>query len=540
MRRILLAISGLMLAVAAMAHDFDVDGIYYTVRSESELTVAVSFQGESYRDYPNEYAGTVAIPETVKYKNKNYSVVAIDNCAFGGCDNLNYVFIANSIRVIDDAAFVFCRHLQSVTCGNGVEVIGNDVFCGCEQLSSVSFGVSVRSIGTGVFAGCIGLEHLLISGGNTIYDARGGCDAIIETATNKLIAGCKNTIIPDDIVEISEAAFFGCNGLTAINIPASVTAIGFEAFAKCESLASIVVDPKNRIYDSRKNCNAIIETASGRLIAGCMNTVIPENVTSINASAFYGSSNLTSITIPASVTDIGNDAFGRCASLQNITVASANAVYDSRNGCNAIIETSRDRLVVGCAGTVVPNTVSQIGERAFFGCKKLKSLQIPNSVTEIGESAFEDCVGLSSVVIGDGVTSIGDVAFGRCEQLSSLRIGEGVVSIGQYAFSACFALKNVVIPNQVGFVGLCAFGGCENLNSVTIGSRVSFIGGGAFDGCVALTDVSCLAEDVIVEDDIFDDVNVSAATLHVSASAVKSYRKSSPWKQFGKIEALTN
>ena len=531
----LLTVSG------AVAHDFESGGICYRFRDVIRQTVGVACRGENFREYPDEYSGKVVIPETVKFKGTTYTVEAIEKEAFGDCDGLEQVVVGGQVRLIDDAAFVFCRHLKSVVFGSGVETIGNDVFCGCESLASLELGTAVRQIGTSAFAGCSGLEHIRVSEGNPYYNSHGACEALIETASNRLIAGCRNTIIPDDVVSIAEAAFYGCSGLTEVRIPASVADIGFEAFAKCEGIRSIEVDPRNRVYDSRKGCNAIIETTTGRLLVGCMNTRIPDDVRSIHGSAFYGCSQLSEIFIPASVTDIGPGAFGRCAGLQKITVAPNNLVYDSRNGCNAIIETASGLLLVGCGGTIIPNTVSQIGERAFFGSKQLRQIVIPNSITEIGESAFEDCIELSSVVIGNGVTSIGDVAFGRCEQLSSLTIGESVASIGEYAFSACFLLKKVVIPNQVGFVGLCAFGGCESLKSVTIGSRVAYIGAGAFDRCTALTDVVCLADnEVVIEEDVFEAVNIGAATLRVSPAALKSYRKSDPWKNFGKIEALTN
>ena len=538
MRKVLFFLTGILLtASGAMAHDFEADGIYYSFRDVVRQTVGVACRGENFQDYPDEYSGRVVIPATVKYRGTTYTVEAIEKGAFGDCDGLEQVVVGDRVTSIGDAAFVFCRHLKAVELGSGVEVIGNDVFCGCEALASLEFGALVRQVGTSVFAGCVGLERVLVHDQNPYYTSHGACNALIEKASNKLIAGCKNTIIPDDVVSIAEAAFYGCSGLTSVHIPASVADIGFEAFAKCEGIRSIEVDPRNRVYDSRQGCNAVVETTTGRLLVGCMNTVIPDGIRSIHASAFYGCSHLAEIFIPASVTDIGPGAFGRCAGLQKITVAPNNLVYDSRNGCNAIIETSRDLLLVGCGGTVIPNTVSQIGDRAFFGSKQLRQIVIPNSITEIGESAFEDCVGLSSVVIGNGVTSIGDLAFGRCEQLASLSIGESVASIGEYAFSACFLLKKVVIPNQVGFVRLCAFGGCESLKSVTIGSRVAYIGSGAFDRCTSLTDVVCLADnEVVIDEDVFEDVN----TLRVSASALKSYRKSDPWKNFGKIEALTN
>jgi len=145
-----------------------------------------------------------------------------------------------------------------------------------------------------------------------------------------------------------------------------VTSIGNCAFMRCSGLATIEVESGNTKYDSRDNCNAIIETNTNTLIAGCKNTVIPNSVTSIGSSAFYHCSGLTSVTIPNSVTSIGIYAFSRCSGLTNVSI---------------------------------PNTVTSIGEDAFYGCSGLTSVTIPNSVTSIGQDAFRNCSGLTSVTV---------------------------------------------------------------------------------------------------------------------------------------------
>ena len=245
------------------------------------------------------------------------------------------------------------------------------------------------------------------------------------------------------VTSIEALAFYRCTELTSIDIPNSVTEIGQEAFANCPGLTSIVVESGNPRFDSRNNCNAIIETTDNTLIAGCKNTIIPNSVTKIGNFAFERCGSLTSIVIPNSVTSIGHYAFYCCDSLTSvdipnsvieigygvfescfgltgIVVESGNPRYDSRNNCNAIIETAYNTLIYGCKNTIIPNSVTTIDDYAFYDCDGLTSIVIPNSVTEIGFGAFESCTGLTSIVIPNSVTSIGDGAFCNCWRLTDV------------------------------------------------------------------------------------------------------------------------
>ena len=212
----------------------------------------------------------------------------------------------------------------------------------------------MTSIGTSAFAHCSGLTSIIVEAGNTHYDSRDSCNAIIQTDLGLLIQGCQSTVIPEGITAIGNDAFRGCSGLTSVTIPNSVTSIGYSAFDGCNSLTSVT---------------------------------IPNSVTSIGSSAFYGCSGLTSVTIPNSVTSIGYETFYGCSGLTSVTIPnSVTSIGD---------EAFRD--CSGLTSVTIPNSVTSIGSSAFSGCSSLTSVTIPNSVTSIGNYAFYGCYGLTSV-----------------------------------------------------------------------------------------------------------------------------------------------
>ena len=210
------------------------------------------------------------------------------------------------------------------------------------------------------------------------------------------------------------------------------------------------------MYDSREDCNAIIETKTNTLIAGCMNSVIPNSVTSIGSDAFFGCEGLTSIEIPNSVTNIGLEAFSDCTGLTSIEI---------------------------------PNSVTNIGDAAFSGCTGLTSIEIPNSVTDIGDEAFADCTGLTSIEIPNSVTNIEFKAFYGCTGLTSIEIPNSVTSIRCFAFFGCTGLTSIEIPNSVTNIEIQAFSGCTGLTSIEIPNSVTNIEWQAFRGCTGLTSI---------------------------------------------------
>ena len=340
--------------------------------------------------------------------------------------------------------------------------------------------------------------------------------------------------IPNSVTSIGDDAFWGCSGLTSVTIPNSVTSIGDYAFS---GVLNIVYEGSATGSPwGAKNVNGYVDgylvysDSTKTVLLGCSSAaigeiIIPNSVTSIGSSAFYGCSGLTSVTIPNSVTSIGDYAFSGCSGLTSVTIPnSVTSIGEyAFAGCWGLTSVTIPNSVTnigggafkGCWGLTslvynahvfafmptsysgaytIPDGIESIAGGAFDGCTGLTSIEIPNSVTSIGGSAFYKCSGLTSVTIPNSVTSIGGDAFYNCRGLTSVTIPNSVTSIGGGAFYGCTGLASVTIPNSVTSIGNYAFSQCRGLTSVTIPNSVTSIGGSAFRDCSSLTSVTIEAE----------------------------------------------
>ena len=447
----------LLCATVVCAENVTIDGIAYSVNAETKQAEVVS------NGWGN-YSGNIVVPDEIIYNAVTYRVTSIGEDAFFGCSGLTSIGIPNSVTSIEDYAFSGCSGLTSITIPNCVTSIGWGAFSGCSGLTSIVIPNSVTSIGCDVFSKCSKLESIIVETSNPKYDSRENCNAIIETESNTLVVGCKNTTIPNGIVSIGNYAFSDCSGLTSIEIPNSVANIGEGAFYGCIALAYVEIP----------ECITIIEEETFCHCESLVSIDIPNSVTKIKISAFSNCFGLTSITIPNSVISIEEGAFSGCSKLESIIVESGNPKYDSRENCNAIIETETNALILGCNNSTIPNGIVAIGRWAFSGCSGLTNIEIPNTVTSIGEDAFCSCSGLTNVIIPNSVTSIGHEAFYDCSGLTSVEIPNSVISIGASVFSGCFNLANIAVPDNVTSVGHSAFESTPWYNNLPAG--VIYIG----------------------------------------------------------------
>ena len=344
MKKILLLFAAVFCMMAANAQQFtDASGIKYNVTSESTVEVVA-----------NDYSGDIVIPATVEYNDVMYRVTSISSFAFQTCRGLTSITLPSSVTSIGENAFASCSSLLSLTLSEGLTSIGEYAFWYCESLTSITIPSSVTTIGTCATGHCVNLSSIRVDEGSTVYDSRDNCNAIIEKATNTLVAGCKNTVVPSTVTAIGESAFYELTNLTSITIPNSVTSIGESAFSNCTSLSSV--------------------------------------------------------SLPSSLTSIGESAFSYCTSLPSVSLPSS-----------------------------LTSSLTSIGESAFTNCTSLSSVSLPSGLTSIGESAFSSCVSLSSIaVFAPNPPALGTNVFAGISPNATVRVPNGKTDDYRSAWGSYF------------------------------------------------------------------------------------------------------
>lgn len=311
-------------------------------------------------------------------------MTSIGQYMFYNCSKLESVTVPNGVTSIGASAFSGCNSLSSIVIPEGVTTIGRRAFYNCTGLTSVAIPSSVDNIGYEVFCGCTGIKELYMADSmeplncdysyskdyffkdspiEYMYLGREITNYDVNYTFAKWKGTLKTAVIGDGVTTILDFMFDSCYSLSSITISDKVKHIGMDAFYYCDGFTSIV---------------------------------LPKELISIGSTAFMNNS-IVNLTIPNSVTDIGRNAFGESKKLESLVVESRNAVYDSRNNCNAIIETSTNTLVKGCKNTVVPSDVTSIGDYAFNYCD-FSTVILPQSISSIGTHAFYYCKNLTSII----------------------------------------------------------------------------------------------------------------------------------------------
>ncbi|MBR3149278.1 MAG: leucine-rich repeat protein [Eubacterium sp.] len=468
------------------------------------------------------------------------NVSTIESDAFDTCKSLERISATTALTSVDESAFYGCSNLKYVNYSGTKEQWGNienessklknaTIFCSDGIINDKGvyfendFSYSLNSDRTGAYVKAYTGESATL----VIPETLGGVPVIgIKRESFKDNTAITSVEFPDSLVSIEDWSFEGCTNLTSIKIGAGLTDFDLWVFQNSNAISAITVSENNPVYDSRENCNAIIETETNTLIYGCGTTTIPESVTRIQYNAFRNCSVLTDITISGDVQEIDESAFRDCVNLDTISVDSANTKYDSRGNCNAVIETETNKLIVGTNTTVIPDSVTEIGDEAFYG-RNITSIAVPASVTKIGEDAFGGCKELKDIYFGgtaqqwlsivtysstqndaireavihcsDYNVNEGDFKYGVSEnsyyggvQKGELYIyeytgndanvtvpatiaGVPVASINQNTFSDNDTVENVVVSEGIKYINHHAFNNCSNLKTISLPKSLAYL-----------------------------------------------------------------
>ena len=514
------------------------------------------------------------------------NVTTIGDYAFYHCNSLESITISGSVTEIGYGAFCLCQNLSTVDFGDDAQLatIGTEAFYNCDALGSITIPASVTEMGENVFGACDNLSIIVCEEGSPIEDWDYNWNYNDETEKHfTVLCGGALTVMEDydlgnaydypwvayasqitsvtftenvttigasafdceygdysnlksvdlgNVTTIGVYAFYNCDALESITIPASVTEIGEVAFTYCGSLASVTFSEDAQL-------------------------------TTIGSGAFEGCENLESITIPEKVTEMGDFVFNGCDNLAIILCEAESkpegwgmfwngdgipALFDSNN-CgfeDGVLTIKKDYIFDEPYSDNYPwhslrsqitsvvfddnngeVTFTSIGNNAFLDCEKLESVTIPASVTEIGAGAFAYCESLETITFSEDaqLTTISNSAFFGCNALTSITIPASVTEIGGHAFRECYALESIAIPASVTKIGVEAFENCYDLKTVAFseGAKLETIGDYAFYDCDALESITIPASVTEMGENVFGACDNLAIILCEEGSQIEDW-----------------
>ena len=544
-KEILLSAIMMVMAIAAMADEYtdpQTNVVYTYEPGQTTASVKAGYE---------EVAGDVVILDKFTVGTTEYVVTNIGYAAFRENNNIKSVSIPETVTDIGMEAFTACKSLTEVHLPEGLTQIAPYLFTGCSSLTTLNLPKGLTIIGREAFNDTPWYAALYKEApdgpfyiGSQLIGYKG------DKPTGELV-------IKEGTTCVGFEALLGCNGLTSITFPKSVSYVDYEAFLGCTGLKAVHITDlaawcSIEFQSEARSSSNPLNYAHHLYLNGkeVTNLVIPECVTSIGNFAFDNCTALTSVTIPDGVSSIGSYAFRNCEKLTSVTIPSSLATIGGSAfiWCFNLEAVHISDLAAWCGITLLEDAVNPLnyGAHLYLNGKEVTDIVIPEGVTCINNLIFKNFAHLTSVTIPNGVTSIGKDAFYGCSGLTSVTFPRSLVSIGEGAFQKCSSLASVTIPDGVTNIGNWAFFHCHSLTSIVIPSSVSSIGQRAFFSCWPLTSVTSLIEEPFeIADDVFElfdeetyERSFPSATLYVPKGCKARYESTAGWKNFKEIVEL--
>lgn len=449
----------------------------------------------------NEESNLIEIDGVIYYKNSDTVYIAL-----GLVDKTKTKLVLDS-RTTEIAykAFYGCDNLVELTIPYGVETIGNFAFYGCDNVAELRTGYLSASF----ISQFVNLNKVeVLEGVTTIGTSFSGCDSITEIS------------LPKTLTLIGASAFSGCDGITILKTAYFDNTSGMKDLIRnvvtIEFLDGVTEIGDICLYDA-----VFLE-----------NVIIPEGVTTIKSNAFFNCVNLTNITLPSTLTHIENGAFLGCVRLaeiynnsslvlsvgstdygyvayyaQNIYQNSEESAFVEIDGVLYYKNSNTDYIAMKLVDQTKTNLVlnsytTEISEYAFAKCNSLIGVEMPNSITKIGEYAFSSCENLTNVILSENIMSLENGLFAGCGKLQEIILPNSITTIGDRVFANCASLTEIIIPNTVNYIGIAAFANCKNLTEINLTDGTEIMEY-AFAECRNLTDVSLPNDIIVLNDGLF-------------------------------------